>query len=183
MGGNATLSPPDNHLCCSDPTARTLSMLNGCKRWLWLWNSQGRIVTVVSKSPQQLISPFYSPSCRHTEGWVLPVLSSSFLGVVAARFSKHFVLFMCPQAYLYVCIYACHTNLDVFANYLIWCGQEFIPCQYSRSSMGEVYSIYFFFNFWRNDWKLIQRKQPRSNSRSSLSSWCNLSLVCVLSVL
>ena len=71
-----------------------------------------QVVTVVLKSVRWWISPFYPSSCEQTEGWVLPVLWVGsagfsfmlFLGVVAAQFAKGFVLFLCPKAYVYVCV-------------------------------------------------------------------------------
>lgn len=67
---------------------------------------------VALKSTKRWISPFDPSSCDQTKGWVLPVLWVGFagfsfvlfLGIVAAQFAKWFVLLLCPEAYVYVCV-------------------------------------------------------------------------------
>lgn len=137
-------------------------------------------MTAVSKFTKQWISPLYSSSCKQTVGWVLPMLwvgfvglsFLSFLGVEAAQFAKSFVLFMCPKC---TCMYACHTNFDLFASYLFQCGQDFILCQYSQRLQWKLFTILIYFPTSEG----TDENPSKENSHSQiLSLLCPLNEIC-----
>lgn len=106
-----------------------------------------QVVTAVLKSVRWWISPFCPSNWEQIKGWVLPVLWVGFAGssfcyswVLSLQNTQRGLRFFCVLRL--TCTYACHTDFDSFASYLIQYGQDFILCQCSQRLQWKNFTVF-----------------------------------------